>query len=429
MTALLEALETLKRFHPKAMDLSMDRVHRLLAELGHPERKLPPVIHVAGTNGKGSTVAFMRAILEAAGYRVHAYTSPHLVSFNERIRVAGRLIEGPALLNLIEEVRGINGDQPITFFEITTAIALLVFSRVEADAVLLETGLGGVMDATNVVDRPAATVITRISYDHTHLLGTTITAIAGEKAGIIKPGVPIVLSRQKEETAIEVVSRRAEREGAPLILYGRDWQIEEGDGLHYEDRFGSLTLPVPALLGAHQYYNAGAAIAALRHAGKFTLTEKDFSQGLVHVEWPGRLQRLTRGPLAAILPEGAELWLDGGHNDSGGEALGEQAAAWAAQKDAKPLSLIFGMLNTKDTNAFLRPLAPYVTEVQAIAIPEEDLSLSAAEAASAAEKSGLKAGAAANIEDALKQLLASGPHRILICGSLYLAGTVLRENS
>ena len=423
--ALVEALETLKRFHPKLMDLSLGRVKRLLGELGHPERKLPPVIHVAGTNGKGSTVAFMRAILEAAGYRVHAYTSPHLVEFNERIRLAGRLIEDPELLDLIEEVRGINNDQPITFFEITTAIAFLAFSRVLADAVLLETGLGGIMDATNVVDCPAATTITRISYDHMQLLGTSIDAIAGEKAGIIKPGVPIVLSRQKDEAVIEVVSRRAEREAAPLILFNRDWKIERtNSGLHYQDQFGSLSLPLPALLGPHQYDNAGAAIATLRNAGKFSLAEKEFAGGLRTVEWPGRLQRLSHGPLVELLSEGSELWLDGGHNDSGGEALGEQASIW---KD-KQLGLIFGMLNTKDTGAFLRPLAPYVKDVRTIAIPEEELSLTAEAAAAAARNCGLAASPAPTIREALRDMLATGTPRILICGSLYLAGYILREN-
>jgi dihydrofolate synthase/folylpolyglutamate synthase len=482
-------LQKLYRFHPKSLDLSLGRLHRLLAALGNPEQSLPPVIHVAGTNGKGSTVAFLRAMLEAAGCQVHAYTSPHLVHFNERIRLAGQLISDELLVNLIEEIEAVNGDQPITFFEITTAIAFLAFSRVPADAVLLETGLGGVMDATNVIAQPAATIITRISFDHMHLLGDTIEKIAGEKAGIMKPGVPAIISYQGNAGALETLEKRAAEIAAPLYRYGQEWLVTaQGDGFVYEDAQGRLELPLPALLGAHQLCNAGAAIAALRHAfpspggeGYQALaqralgavgegqrresgtlskqpaadrlpltrlaTQTDLSPwrgignmalcaGLRTVEWPGRLQRLTQGPLVELLPAGWELWLDGGHNDSGGEVLAQQAAKWGD----KPLALVFGMLTTKDPQAFLQPLVPYVQAVQTVVIENEPLSLSAEDASVAARAAGMKAEAAENLVAAVSALqlisLRSLPHegevnttRILICGSLYLAGTVLATNS
>ena len=470
---LAAVLQRLYRFHPKSLDLSLGRLHRLFAALGNPEQHLPPVIHVAGTNGKGSTVAFLRAMLEADGRLVHAFTSPHLVHFNERIRLAGTLISDAMLVALIEEIEAINGDQPITFFEITTAVAFLAFARVPADAVLLETGLGGVMDATNVVARPAATIITRISFDHMHLLGDTIEQIAGEKAGIMKPGVPAIISYQGNAGALATLEARAVEIGAPLYRYGQEWVVRGyGDGFLYEDAAGKLELPLPALLGEHQLFNAGAAIAALRHAkafqpplpagegwgeglaevgiiaqSTFELTSASpspvplrgptspagrgisaaaIATGLQTVEWPGRLQRLTRGPLAELLPAGWELWLDGGHNDSGGEVLAAQAAKWGD----KPLLLVFGMLNTKQPQAFLQPLAPYVQAVRTVAIEDEPLSLSAEDAAAAARAAGLAAGMAIDPATAIKTLLAAGtsPGRILICGSLYLAGNVLAEN-
>jgi dihydrofolate synthase/folylpolyglutamate synthase len=421
---LESALERLTRFHPKSMDLSLGRIERLLAALGYPQRRLPPVVHVAGTNGKGSTVAFMRAILEAGGHDVHAYISPHLVHFNERIRVAGRLLDDAELLDVIDEVEEVNADQPITFFEITTAIAFHLFARYPAAATLLETGLGGVMDATNLVDKPAATVITRISFDHMHLLGDTITAIAGEKAGIMKPGCPAIVSYQRDPAAMDVIERRAAEIGAPLFVFGREWHVEPAsDGFAYRDRFGNLDLPLPGLLGAHQIQNAGAAIAALRHGG-FGLQPDAFVGGMTGVEWPGRLQRLTRGPLAASLPETCELWLDGGHNDSGGEVLAEQARRWSD----KPLHAVFGMLSTKDISAFLAPLAPHIAEMRTVAIPDESLSLTAEDVLVAALTAGIQARSAATIPEAVAELAGKGPCRILICGSLYLAGHVLAEN-
>ena len=426
--ALQSALDRLKRFHPKSMDLSLDRIDRLLHELGNPQLRLPPVIHVAGTNGKGSTVAFMRAMLEAAGLKVHAYISPHLVRFNERIRIAGALIGDEALLNLIDEVEAVNAGQPITFFEITTAMAFHAFATHPADAVLLETGLGGILDATNVVPTVAASVITRISYDHTHLLGDTIKAIAGEKAGIIKSGCPVILSAQREPDAVDVVENTAWRLNAPLFAYGKQWRIETtAPGCRYQDEEGTLDLPPPGLLGDHQRLNAGAAIAALRHSKLFDLAPSAFVQGMTRVEWPGRLQRLTSGPLTDFVPAGWELWLDGGHNDSGGEVLAEQAAAWAD----RPLFMIYGMLSTKQPLEFLRPLAPHIRMARTVTIPETDLSLPASETCRLAREAGFKdVDVSESVAEALADLCADQqpPSRILICGSLYLAGYVLAEN-
>ena len=429
---LAATLAKLYRFHPKSLDLSLGRLHRLLAALGNPEQRLPPVIHVAGTNGKGSTVAFLRAMLEADGQRVHAYTSPHLVHFNERIRLAGTLISDALLVALIGQIEAVNGDQPITFFEITTAIALLAFSRIPADAVLLETGLGGVMDATNVIAQPAATIITRISFDHMHLLGNSIAAIAGEKAGIMKPDVPAIISYQGNEGALATLETRALAIGAPLYRYGQEWRVSpQANGFIYEDAQGRLELPLPGLLGEHQLFNAGAAIAALRQSGRFDLGEGVTAKGLQTVDWPGRLQRLTRGPLVELLPAGWELWLDGGHNDSCGEVLARQAEKW----HDKPLGLVFGMLNTKDPIAFLRPLAPYVQAVRTVAIEDEPLSLSAEAASAEAEKAGMPVMVAKDMVSAILSLSSRDdvqkekPGRILICGSLYLAGNVLSNHS
>jgi len=420
-------LERLKGLHPKVIDLSLDRVHRLLAALGHPERRLPPVLHVAGTNGKGSTLAFARAMLEAAGHRVHVYTSPHLVRFHERIRLAGRLITDEHLAALLEECETANGGGPITFFEVTTVAAFLAFAREPADAVLLETGLGGRLDATNVVDRPAVTAITRISYDHRQFLGDTIEAIAGEKAGILKPGVPAVLAPQPDSAAARVLAGRAAAIGAPV----HPWSVEPtASGFRFESPRRCLDLPRPGLTGAHQIVNAGVALACLDHL-PLAVDDSAVARGLAAAEWPARLQRLTRGPLPQAVPPGWELWLDGGHNDSAGEVLAAQAAAWARQGVALPLDLVFGMLASKEPQEFLAPLTPFVRRVRTVAIPGEEASLGAADAAAAARACGIAdAEPAVDVASALGALTAAadGPSRALICGSLYLAGSVLAEN-
>lgn len=424
-------LDRLKGLHPKVIDLSLDRMHRLLAALDHPERKLPPVVHVAGTNGKGSTVAFLRAMLEAAGHRVHVYTSPHLVRFNERIRLAGRLIDDSHLAALLEECEVANAGNPITFFEVTTVAAFLAFSREPADVVLLETGLGGRLDATNVVDRPAVTAITRISYDHRQFLGDSLLEIASEKAGIFKPGVPVVLAPQPEADALKALNLRANAIAAPI----QGWSVEERvDGFRFESAKRKLDLPMPGLAGAHQITNAGLAIACLDHL-PLAVDDGAVRRGLASVEWPARLQRLTRGPLAESLPPGWELWLDGGHNDSAGEVLARQAVDWSRglsdSTPALPLLLIYGMLSSKDPFEFLGPLAPFTHSLRAVAIPGEEASFTAEESCETANLCGIRDHAAADGVDAALADLVAGrrtPARVLICGSLYLAGSVLAEN-
>ncbi len=422
-------LERLHRLHPKIIDLSLDRIDRLLAALGGPERRLPPVVHVAGTNGKGSTLAFLRAILESAGYRVHVYTSPHLVRFHERIRLAGALISEDRLAALLETCEAANAGAPITFFEITTAATFLAFSQTPADAVLLETGLGGRLDATNVLERPAVTAITRISVDHTQYLGTTLKEIAGEKAGILKPGVPAVLAPQPAAEAADTLYRRARDVSAPVL----EWRVTAGPGggFRFESPGRSLDLPAPALLGSHQITNAGVAIACLAGLPTLPVSDDAIRQGLTRASWPGRLQRLTSGPLAQRLPAGWELWLDGGHNDSAGEVLAVQAATWANGPSALPLSLVFGMLGTKDPAAFLRPLARHAARLCAVPIPGEAAALSADQAANIAATAGFSdAAPAPSVGAALDALVSAAdqPGRILICGSLYLAGHVLADN-
>ncbi|MFC7705843.1 bifunctional folylpolyglutamate synthase/dihydrofolate synthase [Plastorhodobacter daqingensis] len=414
-------LQRMMSLHPKIIDLTLERVWRLLASLGHPEKALPPVIHIAGTNGKGSTQAMIRAGLEAAGKRVHAYTSPHLVRFHERIRLAGELVSEPALSALLDECETANGGEGITYFEITTCAALLAFARCPADYTLLEVGLGGRLDATNVVERPALTVITPVSLDHQQYLGETLPEIAAEKAGIIKRDVPCVVGPQ-DDAALAVIERTAARLGAPLLAYGQNWHVwEERDRLVFQDENGLLDLPLPNLPGAHQVQNAGAAVAALRHLG---LDEVACAAAVSQAEWPARMQRLRRGPLAESAPQ-AELWLDGGHNPSAGEAL----AATLARMPARNTRLICGMLNTKDIAGYLRPLAAHADRLYAVSIPGETATLSADDTRVAAKAAGITAETARSVSEALARIVADDPAaRVLICGSLYLAGSVLRDN-
>lgn len=424
-------LDRLTRLHPKAIDLSLDRIRRLMAELGDPQDRLPLVVHVTGTNGKGSTVAYVRAIAEAAGYRVHAYTSPHLVRFNERIRVAGALIDDAALVPILEEVERVNAGRPITFFEVTTAAAFLAFARAPADLVVLEVGMGGRLDATNLVKHPAVTAITPISFDHMQYLGDTLAAISAEKAGILKAGVPAVLGPQPPE-ALAVIRARADAVGAPLFAFGTEWRVAPSPtGLRYEG-LSALDLPPPRLPGRHQVDNAGLALAVaeqLRRAG-FRLDDSALATGLARVEWPARLQRLSRGPLVDLLPPGAELYLDGGHNEDGARALAEWAAA---QCDGKPLDVVCGMLSTKKPDRFLAHLAPHVRRLRAITIAGAELMLPADVIAVAARAAGMTdVEVAADFRAAVADLAAPSraPGRILICGSLaLLCGAVLAENS
>ena len=414
-------LERMMSFHPKIIDLTMGRVERLLAALGHPEQALPPVIHLAGTNGKGSTQAMLRAGFEAGGALVHAYTSPHLARFHERIRLAGELISEPALAALLDECVAANGGETITFFEITTCAAFLAFSRVKADWTLLEVGLGGRLDATNVVEKPALTIITPVSLDHQQYLGDTLPEIAGEKAGIIKRGVPCVVGPQ-EESGLAVIEAKAARMGAPLFVFGQHWQVwEERSRLIFQDENGLLDLPLPNLPGPHQVQNAGAAIAALRVLGR---DEAACEAAVTKAVWPARMQRLQVGPLVDSAPS-VELWLDGGHNPAGGEAV----AATLARMPLRETHLICGMLNTKDVRGYMRPLAPHVTKLYAVSIPNEINTLPAETSRDAAREVGIAAEAAGSVAEALASIAALNPQaRVLICGSLYLAGQVLKEN-
>lgn len=413
-------LQRMMTLHPKIIDLTLDRVWRLLEALGHPEQRLPPVIHLAGTNGKGSTQAMIRAGLEAGGLRCHAYTSPHLARFHERIRLLGEVISEPDLTTVLDECVAANGPSSITYFEITTCAALLAMSRVEADYVLLETGLGGRLDATNVMARPEMTVITPISMDHEQFLGDTLAKIAGEKAGILKRGVPCVVGPQ-QDAALKVIEDRAARLGAPLLAHGQHWHVwEERGRLIYQDETGLLDLPLPVLPGAHQMHNAGAALAVLRHLG---LGEAAFEGAMTRAEWPARLQRIKQGHLVDRAPE-AELWLDGGHNPAAGAALAAHLAGLAE----RPTHVICGMLNTKDARGFLRPLAACVDGLVAVSIPGEGNTLPAEETARLAADVGHRVEIAADVDAALSTIVARTPAaRVLICGSLYLAGHVLRD--
>lgn len=415
-------LERLKTLHPKAIDMSLDRLVRLMRALGDPQDRLAPVVHVAGTNGKGSTLAYLRAMLEAFGKRVHVYTSPHLVRFNERIRVAGTLIDDRELAALLEEIETINAGAPITFFEVTTAAAFLAFARTPADYVLLETGMGGRLDASNLVRRPVAVGLTPISFDHMQYLGTTLAAIAGEKAGILKPGVATYVGVQPAD-AQAVFEAKAQALAAPLIRRGQEWDFSAtADGFVWHNAKRRYALPAPALPGRHQIDNAALAVAIADGLG---VPASAIASGVADAKWPARLQRLTKGPLPQLLGPKISLYLDGGHNEAAGEVL----AAWAK---GRVIDLVFGMLSTKAPADFLRHIAPYVRRLRAVAIEDEALSLAAAQIADAARAVGISdVAAAASPAAAIAELAAKADSDtpVLICGSLYLCGQILAENS
>ena len=418
-------LERMMALHPKVIDLTLDRVWRLLAALDNPQNTVPPVVHIAGTNGKGSTLAMIRAGLEAAGKQVHAYTSPHLARFHERIRLAGTLISEPDLTALLDECYKANDGADITYFEITTCAALLGMARSAADYTLLEVGLGGRLDATNVIAKPALSIITPVSIDHQQFLGETLPEIAGEKAGIIKRGVPLVVGPQSD-AALEVIEAKANALGAPLIVHGQHWHVSAEYGrMIYQDERGLLDLPLPNLPGAHQLQNAGTAIAALRQLGQ---PNEVCEQAISTAQWPARMQRLRGGPLVEAAPQ-AELWLDGGHNPAASQAI----AAHLASLPKQPTYLICGMLNTKDVAGYMRPLASVAQGLYGVSIPGELNTLKADETAALAAaftaEHGLQAQAADSTIAAVRHIVAQEPAaRILICGSLYLAGAVLREH-
>ncbi|HTV32525.1 MAG TPA: folylpolyglutamate synthase/dihydrofolate synthase family protein [Methylocella sp.] len=430
LDALLTHLFTL---HRKTIELSLGRIEELLAALGFPERRLPPIIHVAGTNGKGSTIAFMRAILEAAGKRVHVYTSPHLVRFHERIRLGseggGKLVDDGELFAALIACEKANAGKPITFFEVTTAAAFKLFSEHPADYLLLEVGLGGRFDATNVITAPSASLITSISIDHAEFLGSTVDKIAFEKAGIFKAGAVAVIGPQ-QEAALSVLERQAQRVGAPMIVAHRDYEaFEEHGRLIYQDERGLLDLALPRLPGRHQHQNAAIAVAALRYLEP-GLPAAVFDEGLPRAEWPARLQNLAHGNLAALVPPGAEVWLDGGHNPDAGVVLA-QAMAEFEERTQRPLVLICGSLASKDTASFLHAFKGLAQEVVAVPVNADQYAKTPAEVAAAAAASGIPAAACSSVKAALAFLSArewSFPPRLLITGSLYLAGEVLALN-
>ena len=432
-----QEIEKLMALHPKGFDLSLDRIRRLLEVLGNPHTKLPPVIHIAGTNGKGSTTAFCRALLEAAGLAVHVHTSPHLVNWHERYRIGvkgGRsaIVEDELFADALRRVAVANGGQMITVFEILTAVTFVLFSEQPADAVILEVGLGGRFDATNVVEKPAVSVIMPISLDHQPYLGDRVELIAAEKAGIMKRGCPVVIGRQEYEPALDVLVETAERMSCPTAVYGQDFSAHEEFGrLIYQDEFELADLPLPRLSGRHQIANAAAAIRAVKAAG-FTLTDAMVETAMTTVEWPGRLQRLAEGRLLEFAPQGAEIWVDGGHNPGAGEVIAEAMAAFE-ERQARPLYLIIGMINTKDPVGYFRAFADIAEHVFTVPIRGSDAGLDPVALAESAFDAGLVAEPAASVGEALaeiarRQVPGDAPPRILIGGSLYLVGNVLADN-
>jgi dihydrofolate synthase/folylpolyglutamate synthase len=429
-----DILARLASLHPKRIDLTLDRMWRILDRLGHPEKRIPPVIHVAGTNGKGSTVAFLRAILEAAGLRVHVYTSPHLVRFNERFRLGkaggGVLVTDEQLRGALDHCERVNAGEPITIFEIETAAAFHLFAEHEADVVLLEVGLGGRLDATNVIDGPLASVISSIGMDHIEFLGETLAKIAAEKAGIIKANVPVICAEQppEAETAIEQAAKRAR---APLHAATQDWHVNVERGrLVYSDERGLLDLSAPRLFGRHQFDNAGLAIATLRAIDSLKIDPSAFEQGIARAEWPARMQRLTSGVLVDAAPKDAEVWLDGGHNPDGGRVIAA-ALGDLEERVSRPLVVIAGMMGNKDADGFLANFAGQTRHIIAVTIPDQDNAMAPDVLADAARHLGMRVETAASVEAALRaiaKLAYEVPPRILITGSLYLAGHVLSEN-
>ncbi len=427
-----EILARLNAFHAVNIDLTLrDSYTYLLGALGNPQVKMPPIIHVAGTNGKGSTIAFLRAMLEAAGLKVHVYTSPHLVSFHERIRLAGNLISEEDLCDVLLEVEQSNNGAPVTQFEITTAAAFLAFSRVPADVLLLEVGLGGRLDATNIITHPLASVITRISYDHRDFLGDTLEEIAGEKAGIFKKDVPAIIAPQFAPEASHTFTEKAKESLTPLHAFDTDWAYSiNADGFEFISGSTRMQFPKPNLIGTHQYANAATAIAVLKKQTQFQISDEAIITGLQTAEWPARLQHITSGVLVNMLPQGWELWLDGGHNDSAGDMLAQQAAHWHAQ-DKKPLMVILGMLATKHPEEFLASLASHITALAAIPIPHEPKTMDNKALALIAHAIGIKTAQSHTDSKAAVRWLTSlspQPARILITGSLYLAGHILKQN-
>jgi dihydrofolate synthase/folylpolyglutamate synthase len=429
-----ELIARLSALHPKRIDLGLERMQRLLERLDHPERKLPPVIHIAGTNGKGSTLAYLRAILEAAGLRIHAYTSPYLVRINESFRLGrmggGVLVGDDELQNALAHCERVNAGAPLTFFEAKTAAAFYLFAQHPADVLLLEVGLGGRLDSTNVIEAPLATVIAPISMDHIEFLGDTLTSIAGEKAAIIRRGVPVITAEQPVE-ALAVIEARANRMRAPLHAAGEGWHVGVERGrLVYQDDRGLMDLAAPKLFGRHQFDNAGLAIATLRAIETLNIPSAAFEAGIVNAEWPARMQRLSSGALLEQAPRGCEIWLDGGHNAEGGRVVAA-ALGDLEERVSRPLVVIAGMMANKDADAFLANFAGLTRHIIAVEIPHQDNAMPPDRLADAARSLGMRVEIAEGVEAALralKRLAYDVPPRILITGSLYLAGHVLSLN-
>jgi dihydrofolate synthase / folylpolyglutamate synthase len=433
-SSLGEVVARVSALHPSRIDLNLDRIQRLLERLDHPERKLPPVIHVAGTNGKGSTIAYLRATLEAAGLRVHTYTSPYLVRINECFRLGraggGVLVGDDELKDALERCERANAGAPITVFEIKTAAAFCLFAQNPADALLLEVGLGGRLDATNMVEQPLACVIAPVSMDHTEFLGTTLTSIAGEKAAIIKRGVPVISSEQAPE-AMAVIEAQAKRMRAPLFAAGQQWHVGiERGRLVYQDDHGLMDLAAPKLFGRHQFDNAGLAIATLRAIDAFRISAGAFEAGIVNAEWPARMQRVASGALVDLAPAGSDVWLDGGHNAEGGR-VAAAALGDLEERVSRPLVIIAGMMGNKDASGFLANFAGLTRHIIAVPIPDQDNAMAPDRLADAVRQLGMRVEIAASVEAALRTLASLAhevPPRILITGSLYLAGHVLAAN-
>ena len=441
-----QVLKRLSTYYPVAIDMGLDRIVRLLGDLDNPHLKLPPVIHIAGTNGKGSTLSFFKAMLEASGKKVHAFTSPHLVRYNERVVLAGEEISNDFLIDVLEECERANKDRPITFFEITAVASFLAFSKIPADVILLETGMGGRLDATNVVPNPALTVITMISNDHGKFLGSTLPQIAGEKAGILKPCAPCILGPQTKDALASgvdiVVEQKAVEVGADIHIAGMPedeggWLVRAGEsGFTFTGLGRVMELPFPAMLGDHQILNAGTAVAGLlrlKQTGNplWQIEEDAIRKGIQTAHWPARMQRLDDHEEFLSLPENCELWLDGGHNDSAGAVLADQARKWR-QQDDKEFHIVMAMLTTKTPEEFLEKLAPLADRITVIPVPNDPLSFEPRELE---KRIGRMDGIKADISkaddwlDAIRRLTASsGSKRILTCGSLYLAGDVLKHS-
>jgi dihydrofolate synthase/folylpolyglutamate synthase len=432
-----QEIDKLMGLHPKGFDLSLDRITRLLAVLGDPQTKLPPVIHVAGTNGKGSVTAFCRALLEAGGYSAHVHTSPHLVNWHERYRIGveggrGALVGDAIFAEAVRRVAVANNGQKITVFEILTAVMFVLFSEHPADAAIVEVGLGGRFDATNVISNPAVSVIMPISLDHQPYLGDRVELIAAEKAGIMKRGCPVVVGKQEYDAALDVLMLTAERLSCPTAAFGQDYMAHEEYGrLVYQDEFGLADLPLPRLPGRHQYANAAAAIRAVKAAG-FVVTEAMMEKAMMSVEWPGRLQRLSEGHLMASAPVGAEIWVDGGHNPGAGEVIAEAMANFE-ERQPRPLFLIIGMINTKDPVGYFKAFKGLAEKVYCVPIRGSEAMIDPVILSNAAYDAGLIAEPMSTVSDALeaiREIASAQPHlpRILIGGSLYLVGDVLADN-